>query len=280
VSLATFIAPLDHVVDALLAHLVHAGDARRIDPAGEHQDAVPLLDDLACVAAGYLFTQGGNTWTELAELEASDGTTGELFGSTVSVSGNVVLVGDDVDHAIGGSAYVFEYCVIGGTAYDAGAASPADPCQACTPALSTTAWSTQGDGAACDDGDACTQGDTCQGGACVGGSPVVCTVMGECHELGTCDPAVGCSNPVEPDGTACAGGVCDVGVCIAADGGAGAGGGGAGGSSAGPGSGTVIGGCACSTAPGSSPPIGLSLLGALLGLAARRRPRARFPRMG
>ena len=57
--------------------------------------------DIAGVA--YLFTQSGNTWTELAELEASDGATGEFFGSTVSVNGNVVVVGDDCQ-VVGGRA--------------------------------------------------------------------------------------------------------------------------------------------------------------------------------
>jgi hypothetical protein len=96
-----------------------------------------------------------------------------------------------------------------------GACSGADPvvCTAqdqchdagtCDPATGSCSNPAKADGATCDDGNACTQSDTCQTGACTGADPVVCTALDDCHQAGTCDPATGiCTNPTEPDGTAC-----------------------------------------------------------------------------
>jgi RHS repeat-associated protein len=59
-------------------------------------------------------------------------------------------------------------------------------------------------GTACNDSNSCTQSDTCVAGACVGANPVACMASDQCHVAGTCDPTTGaCSNPTEPDGTAC-----------------------------------------------------------------------------
>jgi len=75
-------------------------------------------------------------------------------------------------------------------------------------------------GVACNDGNACTKTDTCQAGVCQGSNPVVCTASDQCHAVGTCDPAGGCSNPSVPDGTACndksgctTSDVCTAGIC-------------------------------------------------------------------
>ena len=61
--------------------------------------------------SAYVFTRAGETWTERAKLTASDGDAGDLFGRSVAVSGDTVVVGaqyDEVDSQIQqGSAYVF-----------------------------------------------------------------------------------------------------------------------------------------------------------------------------
>ncbi|MCH8822003.1 MAG: FG-GAP repeat protein [Planctomycetes bacterium] len=63
--------------------------------------------------AVYIFyrNQGGaNEWGQVAKLTASDGAQGDMFGSSVSISGDVVIVGavlDDDNGNISGSAYVF-----------------------------------------------------------------------------------------------------------------------------------------------------------------------------
>lgn len=61
--------------------------------------------------AAYVFTRDvGGTWTEQAELNASDAAAGDSFGSSVSVSGDTAIIGADYDDNGGsdtGSAYVF-----------------------------------------------------------------------------------------------------------------------------------------------------------------------------
>ena len=61
--------------------------------------------------AAYVFVQNGSTWTQQAELSASDATGGDRFGVTVAVSGATAVVGAP-QHQVGwtggqGSAYVF-----------------------------------------------------------------------------------------------------------------------------------------------------------------------------
>ncbi len=67
--------------------------------------------------SAYIFTRGGTSWTQQQQLTANDAAAGDLFGSSVAVSGDTVVVGasgDDVNAAGDdrGSAYVF---VRGGT---------------------------------------------------------------------------------------------------------------------------------------------------------------------
>jgi len=60
--------------------------------------------------SAYVFTRDGTTWTEQAKVLASDGAAGDVFGVSVSVSGDTALIGasgDDVTFDDSGSAYVF-----------------------------------------------------------------------------------------------------------------------------------------------------------------------------
>jgi hypothetical protein len=63
--------------------------------------------------SAYVFTRSGTSWTQQAHLIASDGAAGDDFGTSVALSGDMVLVGafwDDVGaNADQGSAYVFTY---------------------------------------------------------------------------------------------------------------------------------------------------------------------------
>ncbi len=55
---------------------------------------------------------GGTVWLEKDKLLASDGTAGDLFGSSVSISGDYAIVGakSDDDHgSYSGSAYIFKF---------------------------------------------------------------------------------------------------------------------------------------------------------------------------
>jgi hypothetical protein len=68
-------------------------------------------DDLAADAgSAYVFTRTGTTWTQQAKLLASDGTTGDSFGISTALDGNLAVVGasnDTPNGASSGSAYVF-----------------------------------------------------------------------------------------------------------------------------------------------------------------------------
>ena len=60
--------------------------------------------------SAYVFVRSGTTWSEQAELTASDGAADDWFGFAVSVSGDTAVVGADYDDDNGmnsGSAYVF-----------------------------------------------------------------------------------------------------------------------------------------------------------------------------
>jgi hypothetical protein len=129
--------------------------------------------------------------------------------------------------------------------------------------------SANSDGKACDDGSACTTNDKCASGVCAG-TALACSALDECHVAGECQPATGvCSNPTEPDGTACSTGVCAAGACttVGSGGGAGTGGDGAGASGAGAGG---IGGSATGgvTATGGSATGGSATGGSATGGSA------------
>ena len=60
--------------------------------------------------SAYVFTRNGTTWTQQAELHASDGAWNDRFGWSVSLSDNTALIGalyDDDSGVDSGSAYVF-----------------------------------------------------------------------------------------------------------------------------------------------------------------------------
>ena len=61
------------------------------------------------VGAAYIYVTDGTTWSEQAELTPSDGTTGDLFGWSVAISGPWVVVGafGGPNYSARGAAYVF-----------------------------------------------------------------------------------------------------------------------------------------------------------------------------
>jgi hypothetical protein len=62
--------------------------------------------------AAYVFTESGSAWNQTAKLTASDGATYDLFGDSVAISGNTVVVGAFLATVGGndqqGAAYVFQ----------------------------------------------------------------------------------------------------------------------------------------------------------------------------
>ena len=77
--------------------------------------SVSISGDYAIVGASgaysaYIFVRSGETWIQQAKLTASDAKRGNSFGTSVSISGNHVVIGapndDDAGYA-SGSAYIF-----------------------------------------------------------------------------------------------------------------------------------------------------------------------------
>ncbi|MDF1592228.1 MAG: hypothetical protein P1P89_11980 [Desulfobacterales bacterium] len=61
--------------------------------------------------SAYIFKRDGTSWTEQAKLKPSDAGAGDMFGYSVSISGNYVLVGAYGNNDAGsnsGSAYIFK----------------------------------------------------------------------------------------------------------------------------------------------------------------------------
>lgn len=102
-------------------HKVVASDAEPIDRFG---DAVAVEGDVAVIGANfeddlgetagaaYVVRFDGATWVEQQKLRASDGSQGDVFGDSVALSGDVIVVGaTGHDHAVphAGAAYVFRY---------------------------------------------------------------------------------------------------------------------------------------------------------------------------
>ncbi|HTW02454.1 MAG TPA: putative Ig domain-containing protein [Streptosporangiaceae bacterium] len=95
------------------------------DPNGDNRDAFGLAvalsgntllvgapghdpgDTGTGVGAAYLYSGSGATWTQQAELQASDAASYDRFGQSVAVSGNTLLAGAPGHDNAAGAAYVF-----------------------------------------------------------------------------------------------------------------------------------------------------------------------------
>jgi hypothetical protein len=72
------------------------------------------------VGAAFVFFREGVSWTQVAQLMASDGGVGEHFGRSVAMSegASVIVVGafhNDVKGENAGASYLFQHAVVGGT---------------------------------------------------------------------------------------------------------------------------------------------------------------------
>ena len=90
-----------------------ASDGKKYDQFGA---SVSLDGDYALIGAmmvvgyngaAYVFKRTGTTWNEEAKLTASDGESGDWFGTSVSFNGGYALIGSPMDDTDRGSAYVF-----------------------------------------------------------------------------------------------------------------------------------------------------------------------------
>ena len=74
---------------------------------GAVRDDAPLSNS----GSAYIFRFTGLSWVQEAKLTASDGAADDQFGTSVSISGDVIVVGaffDDDNGRFSGSAYVFQ----------------------------------------------------------------------------------------------------------------------------------------------------------------------------
>ena len=87
--------------------------------SGRFGNSVSISGDYAIVGtkgddgtgSAYVFKRTGTSWAQEAKLLASDGAVGDLFGESVSISGDYAVVGalgDDDNGSESGSAYVFK----------------------------------------------------------------------------------------------------------------------------------------------------------------------------
>ena len=89
--------------DSLGSSVALSGDTAVI--GARHDD-----DKGADSGSAYVFVRSGVTWTQQAKLTASDGAAGDLFGASIALAGDTVVVGSESDDDKGsdsGSAYVF-----------------------------------------------------------------------------------------------------------------------------------------------------------------------------
>src|SRR5262249_28291282 len=94
-----------------------AGDAASDDQfgaavgiSGETAVVGAPVDDTAAgpnAGSAYVFVRSGTGWSQQAKLTASDAAAGAIFGLSVAVTGDTVVVGASGDNMLAGSAYVF-----------------------------------------------------------------------------------------------------------------------------------------------------------------------------
>ena len=80
--------------------------------SGDYAIVGSYFDDDAGSSSGsaYIFVRTGTTWSEQAKLTASDAAADDLFGYSVSISGDYAIVGAERNDDVGsnsGSAYIF-----------------------------------------------------------------------------------------------------------------------------------------------------------------------------
>ena len=81
--------------------------------SGDYAIVGAQLDDIGAKTdqgSAYVFKRQGGAWTEQAKLTASDGAAGDNFGSSVSISGDYVIVGSPKGGGnwfLQGAAYIF-----------------------------------------------------------------------------------------------------------------------------------------------------------------------------
>ena len=152
---------------------------------------------------------GTNTCQTCAPIISTTSWTSADEGTACAVSGG------DYCHNSGTGSTCQYGCFISGSYYASGAVNASNPCQVCTPATSTTAWSDRATGISCATGKVCN-GSTCSSG---------CFISGTYYANNTLNPGNSCQKCVAAtsttswttlaDNTSCNSiGVCTSGSCV------------------------------------------------------------------
>ncbi len=181
--------------------------------------------------AAFVFTRSGSVWTQETKLLASDGYTGDRFGTSVAIDGTTILVGassadnrvyDSLDE---GAAYfgLLEVgvgspcgtatlpcstgnCVDGVCCDTACGGGNLFDCMGCSVAAgaSVSGTCTLLSGRTCNDGVYCNGSDTCAAGACSVHTGNPCPgADGDSDCTETCNEAGDNCNGADPDGSGC-----------------------------------------------------------------------------
>ncbi|MCK5077258.1 MAG: hypothetical protein KAR38_12830, partial [Calditrichia bacterium] len=70
---------------------------------------VGSMGDSSYKGAAYIYKFNGSGWVQQQKLIANDGTAGDWFGYSVSISGNTAIVGTPYQNTSIGAAYIFEF---------------------------------------------------------------------------------------------------------------------------------------------------------------------------
>jgi hypothetical protein len=105
-------------------------------------------------------------------------------------------------------------CDIGQTVYASSETNPANACQTCQPAITSTTWSDVKDGTECGGGEVCS-GGSCNPGCYIGGTVYAPNTANTTDACESCAPSMSTTKWSDvPDGTACGtGDICHKGVC-------------------------------------------------------------------
>jgi MYXO-CTERM domain-containing protein len=213
-----------------------------VDLDGDHAWIGAITDAAAGDEAGaaYVFGREEGVWAQERKVIASDAMPSDLFGSTLSVSGDTAVVGLLFEDNDAERAFVFQRLTVGDACADpttcasgfcvdgvccdeaCGEAAP-DDCLVCSASLGAAV-----DGrcapvstAFCDDGAFCNGVEACAMGMCVSpGDPCEGSDGDDdCSE--TCDEAADTCDAFDPDGSSCSDwdlctplDTCQRGVCV------------------------------------------------------------------
>ncbi|MCS6797246.1 MAG: hypothetical protein NZ898_01730 [Myxococcota bacterium] len=228
----------DRCASTLLGGFCLIGGSCVAAGSGDPSNACRICDP-ARSTSGYVPRPAGSACDDgqfCTVMDACDGS-GNCTGTSRDCSDGLSCTADGCDEAGDRCAatVMAGHCIIGGLCVTEGSSDPANPCMACLPGTSATAYAPRPAGVLCGD-PSCSMGmltpaPTCDGsGSCVPGRPVPCPDGSACADPRSC--ASGCTDDTHcvaasycdpegrcvadlPEGAACErAGMCQSGFCV------------------------------------------------------------------